>query len=69
MLGDWGGLPFFPYRTAIESAVAKQMGGFASEHNVEFLLALGDNFYYDGVKDVDDPRFQVHKGWREKKHH
>lgn len=26
---------------------------------VHFTLALGDNFYFDGVKNVNDPRFQV----------
>ena len=59
VLGDWGGLPSFPYRTAIESAVAKRMGEFGAQNNVEFILALGDNFYYSGVQNISDPRFQV----------
>lgn len=59
MIGDWGGLPYIPFTTEIEKAVAQQMGKFAAKNNVEFVLALGDNFYYDGVKDSGDPRFKV----------
>ena len=59
VIGDWGGLPYFPYRTPIESAVAYRLSLYAAKHNIEFVLALGDNFYFDGVKDIEDPRFQV----------
>ena len=59
VIGDWGGLPSFPYRTPIEVSVAKRMGKFVSSSNSKFVLALGDNFYFDGVKSVEDPRFQV----------
>ena len=59
VLGDWGGLPNFPYRTLIEKSVATQMGKFANSMGTRFQLALGDNFYFDGVKDVNDKRFEV----------
>ena len=59
VIGDWGGLPVTPYTTAVEQAIARQMGKFATSHDVQFILALGDNFYYDGVSNVNDPRFQV----------
>ncbi|KAK3091693.1 hypothetical protein FSP39_021927, partial [Pinctada imbricata] len=58
VLGDWGGLPTYPYHTSIETGVAKQMGMVADKYQSEFILALGDNFYYDGVKDVNDHRFK-----------
>lgn len=58
-MGDWGGLPDFPFRTPIERAVGKQMGKIADYLDAHFTLALGDNFYFSGVKDVDDKRFQV----------
>lgn len=61
VIGDWGGLPFFPYRTPIEETVAIQMGKFADKSKAEFVLALGDNFYFDGVTNISDPRFQVIK--------
>lgn len=60
VLGDWGGVNFFPYRTAVEESVAKQMGNIADRYAPQFILALGDNFYFDGVKDVSDARFKVY---------
>lgn len=59
ILGDWGGLPSFPYHTAIEVGVAKQMSTVAKKFGPQAILALGDNFYFDGVKNSDDKRFEV----------
>ena len=28
-------------------------------YNTQFQLAIGDNFYFDGVKDANDKRFEV----------
>jgi hypothetical protein len=39
--------------------IANSMVKIAKKKNVHFTLALGDNFYDVGVKNVDDPRFQV----------
>lgn len=58
VIGDWGGLPSFPYRTLIEEAVANHLGNLAESTASKFVLALGDNFYFDGVSSVKDPRFQ-----------
>ena len=58
MLGDWGGQEEAPYYTPAQKEVATQMGRKAAETNSKFTIALGDNFYYHGVKDVDDPRFK-----------
>uniref|UniRef100_UPI00398F811D tartrate-resistant acid phosphatase type 5-like isoform X2 n=1 Tax=Pristiophorus japonicus TaxID=55135 RepID=UPI00398F811D len=57
-LGDWGGLPFSPYTTPVEKSTAQQMGVVAETMGIDFVLSLGDNFYYDGVNDVTDKRFQ-----------
>ena len=46
-IGDWGD-------TAAKEN-APEMGKFSPE----FVLALGDNFYSDGVKSVDDPQARV----------
>lgn len=59
MVGDWGGLPNAPFATPVEWATAREMGQTAEQLGADFVLALGDNFYYRGVRGVDDPRFQV----------
>lgn len=59
VVGDWGGLPYPPYVTPIETATARMMAKTASTMGSDFVLAVGDNFYYKGVTDVNDPRFQV----------
>ena len=59
IIGDWGGLPFAPYKTPSEVAVANGMGRLGAKLNTSFQLALGDNFYFNGVESVNDPRFEV----------
>ena len=59
VVGDWGGLPFIPYETPSEVAIASAMGKMGAKLNTSFQLALGDNFYFDGVQSVDDSRFYV----------
>jgi hypothetical protein len=59
VVGDWGGLTTSPYDTPSEVAVAAAMGQLGVKLNTSFQLALGDNFYYDGVKSPTDPRFEV----------
>ena len=58
VIGDWGGLPFLPYETPSEVSIAKAMGKLGTQLNTSFQLALGDNFYFDGVKSSTDSRFQ-----------
>ncbi|XP_072776101.1 tartrate-resistant acid phosphatase type 5 [Taeniopygia guttata] len=57
-LGDWGGLPEPPFVTPRQAATAAAMGRAATELGGDFVLALGDNFYFSGVRDEWDPRFQ-----------
>lgn len=59
ILGDWGGIPIPPYVSPSEAVLAKAMGRMGAKLNTSFQLALGDNFYYNGVKSADDPRFKV----------
>lgn len=58
-VGDWGGIPYPPYITAVQKATAQEMSEVAEQMGADFVLALGDNFYYTGVESVDSPRFQV----------
>ncbi|XP_033965135.1 tartrate-resistant acid phosphatase type 5b [Pseudochaenichthys georgianus] len=58
VLGDWGGIPLPPYYTPHEEAVAGELDRLARNEGVDFVLSLGDHFYFNGVKSVDDPRFK-----------
>lgn len=49
----------FPVDDCFTYGVASQaMGDTAKNFDVAFVLAVGDNFYDDGVKSVTDHRFQ-----------
>ncbi|XP_049575391.1 tartrate-resistant acid phosphatase type 5a isoform X2 [Syngnathus scovelli] len=56
--GDWGGLPYAPYSTSVQTTTAKEMNTVAEQMGADFILALGDNFYYKGVDSVDSLRFK-----------
>ena len=58
MVGDWGGQSKKPYYTESEGRIADQMGKTAADIGANFTIAVGDNFYDDGVADVDDKRFK-----------
>ena len=58
VLGDWGGQDDDPYTTRAESRIAAAMGEVAASISSQFTVALGDNFYDNGVKDVYDSRFK-----------
>ncbi len=59
VIGDWGGQTHLPYTTEDELACAKQMGMIAERISSSFVLALGDNFYEEGIPtDAYDKRFQ-----------
>lgn len=58
-VGDWGGVPYPPFITPVQKATAREMSTVAEQMGADFVLALGDNFYYKGVDSVDSPRFKV----------
>lgn len=53
VFGDWG-------RNGEKDQldVAREMGLVAKDINAQFIMAVGDNFYEDGVAGVDDPQWQ-----------
>lgn len=59
IIGDMGGVDYAPYSTYYERSTAAEMGKIADLYSPQFVMELGDNFYYDGVKDLNDLRFQV----------
>jgi len=40
LLGDWGGLPFEPYKTPSEIAVANAMGKLGKKLNTSFQISI-----------------------------
>eukprot|EP01006_Ploeotia_vitrea_P064537 TRINITY_DN88126_c0_g1_i1.p1 TRINITY_DN88126_c0_g1~~TRINITY_DN88126_c0_g1_i1.p1 ORF type:complete len:336 (-),score=191.27 TRINITY_DN88126_c0_g1_i1:76-1083(-) len=59
-LGDWGGMTTGKkYDERNQQTVAKTLTAVAQQYAPEFLLNPGDNFYYYGVKSVDDTAFQT----------
>lgn len=58
-VGDWGGVPNAPFYTARETANAKEIARTAKVLGTDFILSLGDNFYFTGVQNANDKRFQV----------
>ncbi|XP_021560962.1 tartrate-resistant acid phosphatase type 5 [Mirounga angustirostris] len=57
-LGDWGGVPNAPFYTARETANAKEIARTVQILGADFILSLGDNFYFTGVQDANDKRFR-----------
>ena len=51
MLGDWG---ISGYNQAY---VAKAMGSWANTYSPSFVIALGDNFYTNGVQSTSDSQW------------
>ncbi|KAG7219566.1 hypothetical protein INR49_018993 [Caranx melampygus] len=62
VLADWGGLPVPPYYTPHQEAVAAELDRLTQMEGLDLVLSLGDHFYFNGVKNVEDPRFKV-VGW------
>ncbi|CAB1451687.1 unnamed protein product [Pleuronectes platessa] len=58
VLADWGGIPLPPYYTSHEEAVAAEVDSLAQTEGVDFVLSLGDHFYFSGVKNLEDHRFK-----------
>jgi len=58
-VGDWGGISYRPYTTPTQKACADGMAQVAENIDAQFVLALGDNFYHEGIEsDATDHRFE-----------
>lgn len=60
-IGDWGGKDTEPYTQRSQVQAAAGMAKVAKEQGSKFVLALGDNMYWEGIdasSDCHDFRFQ-----------
>jgi hypothetical protein len=58
-IGDWGGVALGGYHEDDEKAVAKAFAAKATELDAQYIVNVGDNFYYYGVWNDTDPQFQT----------
>ena len=58
-LGDWGGHDLGPDYALTVDLVAEAMADSAAALEAQFLVNVGDNFYWCGIVDVDDPQIAV----------
>ncbi|KAJ0059684.1 hypothetical protein NL108_009821 [Boleophthalmus pectinirostris] len=58
VFADWGGFPLPPYHSLFQATVAAELNRLSQEPGLDFILSLGDHFYFEGVKNVQDPRFK-----------
>lgn len=57
VMGDWGGASTYPYTTVPELITAQGLATIGAQENSSYCLALGDNFYHNGVKSTTDQRW------------
>ncbi|KAI3894661.1 hypothetical protein MKW92_002849 [Papaver armeniacum] len=53
VVGDWG-----RRGSSNQTLVADQMGKIGEKLDPDFVISVGDNFYDNGLKSVDDPAFK-----------
>jgi len=58
VIGDIGGVPYPPYTTPSQKEVAALLAKVTGQLKCSFVLGVGDNFYFDGVSNITDPRFK-----------
>ena len=52
--GDWGWNGKY-----YQIAVAKEMGNVAQKCKIDFIVSMGDNFQYSGIKTTKDPLWKI----------
>eukprot|EP01038_Epipyxis_sp_PR26KG_P004507 gene4507-6369_t len=57
-LADWGGSNKYPFHNPSQTATANAMATVGADLKIQFILALGDNFYNFGIQGTSQsPRF------------
>ena len=72
-LGDWGGQDQYPYYTEQQRETADGMAAVASAtaelSAASFVLALGDNFYFDGLPGGNENEVRFMSTFEDVYHH
>ncbi|KAF7639725.1 Metallophos domain-containing protein [Meloidogyne graminicola] len=60
LVGDIGGLPIYPYFSYAQKRVAEAIAKITNEQEepLNFVINVGDNFYFNGVNNLFDNRFE-----------
>ena len=58
VLGDWGGWPAPQFTSPIQLSVADSMKRVSRLNPPEYIIGLGDNFYFHGVEDDEDEMWE-----------
>jgi hypothetical protein len=58
-VGDWGGYSLGGAKITAVDAVSATMAATASSSSAEFVLNVGDNFYYCGIQNTSDPQISA----------
>jgi len=53
-LGDWGGMALGGFHVKTVNDVAQQMGLVGAANSAQFVVNVGDNFYYCGIQNTHD---------------
>ena len=59
IISGWGGKATPPFTTHTQMKVGKSMAELAEQYDSSFFVSLGDNFLDQGIRSVDDSRFEV----------
>ncbi|VDM75430.1 unnamed protein product [Strongylus vulgaris] len=53
IVGDTGGIPFYPYYSHTQKNVARIMEILAEQRNLQYVINVGDNIYFTGTSFED----------------
>lgn len=58
-IGDWGGYNLGSYHQTNILSVSKQMINYTNYNNYNAIINTGDNFYYCGIQNLEDPNIDA----------